>query len=560
MTTTLPSNIKKWFLIFAVLYASANLIAAIKIDFESSIFLPFRYEGLLFFENALLSDTNAFFFIRDWSTSFLPEEHPLLYFHNLDLIHLFAGFVQYLSSHGKIILFTLSLLISLLGLWMIARDFNKHIGTLFTVLFIALLVISVGAFRLSPQNLFITLAIFSVIWNLILLRRIWHYETLDLKFFLELFSMFLLVAAVETNLAVMLVIITGFFALFSTKTLFKFSSIKRIFLIGFISALPIVLFRLIQLASIYYYGYLNEYMTDISYTSQLKVHSNVDTLDAIAFYAQHGLTFFGQGAPQKIVTNVINLTRYYWDFYGNLLWFSMLLFCLLILLRKKQINQFIGHKKSVQFQNVTFLSSYLLFFTIASYLLLFLSGDAVIKVFLSKFAIIDIAVVYRTFFILLIPLILYTLVDSKKTIFAYLALVALLFFAYFARHLILETRLEYFGYKEIVSLIPENSNIISNFEPSVLAIETKSRVNMSWFEKQPYSCSLLNSKNLLKMYKVNNNEYNENSYLFLVHYPPYSTGGKKALVDRHCIQHQTHQLLYEDDLYLLYKVNYRFSN
>jgi len=443
---------------------------------------------------------------------------------------------------------------------MIARDFNKHIGTFFTILFIALLVISVGAFRLSPQNLFITLAIFSVIWNLILLRRIWHDETLDLKFFLELFCMFLLVAAVETNLAVMLVIITGFFALFSSKTLFKFSSIRRIFLIGFISTLPIVLFRLIQLASIYYYGYLNEYMTDISYTSQLKVHSNVDTLDAIAFYAQHGLTFFGQWAPQKIVTNVINLTRYYWDFYGNLLWFSMLAFCLLILLRKKQINQFIGHEKYVQFQNVTFLSSYLLFFTIASYLLLFLSGDAVIKVFLSKFAIIDIAVVYRTFFILLIPLVLYTLVDSKKPVFAYLALVALLFFAYSARHLMLETRQEYFGYKEIVSLIPENSNIISNFEPSVLAIETKSRVNMSWFEKQPYSCSLLNSKNLLRMYKVNNNEYNENSYLFLVHYPPYSTGGKKALVDRHCIQHQTHQLLYEDDLYLLYKVNYRFSN
>ena len=78
MTTTSPSNINKWFIIFAVLYAIANLIAAIKIDFESSIFLPFRYEGLLFFENAVLSDTNAFFFIRDWSTSFLPKEHPLL--------------------------------------------------------------------------------------------------------------------------------------------------------------------------------------------------------------------------------------------------------------------------------------------------------------------------------------------------------------------------------------------------------------------------------------------------------------------------------------------------
>jgi len=555
MKTTSPTHLNQWFIIFTVIYAIANLIAAIKIDFESSIFLPFRYEGLLFFQNAILSETNAFFFIRDWSTSFLSEEHPLLYFHNLDLIHFFAGFVQYFSSHGKIILFTLSLLISLLGLWMIARDFNKHLGTLFTVLFMALLVFSVGAFRLSPQNLFITLGIFSVIWNLILLRKIWYQEALDFKFFLELFSMFLLVAAVETNLAVMLVIITGLFALFSTQTFFKWNSIKRIFLIGAISALPIVLFRLIQLASIYYYGYLNEYMTDISYTSQLKVNSNVDTLDAIAFYAQHGLTFFGQGAPQQIATNIQNLTQYYKGYYGNWIWFSMLLVSLLMLLGKKTINQLIVNKKSFQFQNVTFLSSYLLFFTIASYLLLFLSGDAIIKAYLSKFGFMDITVVYRAFFILLIPLILYVFADSKKNLFIYLSLVSILFFAYFCKDLMLETRQEYFGYKKVVSLIPENSNIISNFEPSILAIETKSRVNMSWYESRPYSCSQLNSKNLLKMYKVNKKNKNGDLYLFLAHYPPYAQNSKKFLLDRHCVKHSTHQLLYKDELYLLYKVN-----
>jgi len=154
----------------------------------------------------------------------------------------------------------------------------------------------------------------------------------------------------------------------------------------------------------------------------------------------------------------------------------------------------------IQFQNITLLSSYLLFFTIASYMLLFLSGDAIIKVFLSKFGIIDIAVVYRAFFILLIPLILYIFVNSKNSVFIHLALIALLFLAYFCKDLMLETRQEYFGYKKVVSLIPENSNIISNFEPSVLAIETQNRVNMSWFDGQPDSCSRLKSKSLLKMY------------------------------------------------------------
>ncbi len=557
----------KWFILFSILYIIYNLIAAIKTNFESSIFLPFRYEGLLFFKNAITSNTKAFFFIRDWSTSFLPQEHPLLYFHNLDLIHFFAGFIQYFTSSGKIILFIFSLIISIIGLWMIWKNlFHKYFNKIIAFTLMILTLVPLASFRISPQNLLITVGLLSIVWNVIILRKIFNSEILNRKLLVELFFLFLIVALTETNLTILLIIITILFTFNSAKSFIKLNSIKRILSLTGISILPIVLLRIMQIALVYFFGYINEYKLDFNYTTKLKVNPNIDILEAISFYRQNGITFFGQAGAQNTFDHFKNLTNFYLGNYGRWIWFLIIITCLLFLIINKikfkmQLKKIIND----QFQNIVFLSTYIIFFIIASYLILLLSGDAIIKVFLSKWGIFDIDVIFRAFFIMLIPTILYSILKkkinpnnfTKKVPIFCLTVLTIVFFTTVAENSILQTRKEFFSYEKVLSLIPEKSDVISNYEPSVIAIETNSRVSMSWFANLPSSCDNLNSNSLLKMFKISKDYYkNRDLYIFLVLYPPYNGGGgKDALINRHCIKSDTYTLLYEDELYLLYRYN-----
>lgn len=546
---------EKWFIAFVVLYFIYNLHQAIKIDFESSIFLPFRYEGLLHFKNAVEGDNNAFYFIRDWSTSFMPEEHPLLYFHNLDLVHFFAGFVQYYSANGKVILFLLSSMAIIAAFWMVRESAEGY----FIIPFMALILIPADAFRFAPQNLFISLGLLAIAWNATILYKIWNFKTLRL---IELFCLFVLAAVVETNLAVLLFMLTVIYFIYFSVDSLKIIPFKKIIQICFCAASPILLLRVIQFISVVYFGYMDEYLADIAYTSKLKVSSDVSASDAIAFYARQGITFFGQGEPQKITTNMINLTKYYMAGYGGMAWVFTMIFCVLILtISKFGFNKAFKNLYFMQFRNILFLPSYMVFFVVSSYLILFLSGNSIMSIYLGRYGINDIDVIYRAFFILLAPAITYVIVGNivnpKKYIYKVLQACAVvmifLLFSYFAKDSMLITRQEHFGYKDVLSLIPEKSDIITNHEPSIIAIETKGRANMSWYEGQPYSCDNIKSPHLLKMYKVNGDNKNKNNlYVFLANYQPYS-GDTVSLLERHCISPETHMLLYVDDLYMLFK-------
>ena len=108
------------------------------------------------------------------------------------------------------------------------------------------------------------------------------------------------VALVYIYVAILLTIITILFTIYSTRSFIKLNSIKSFFSLIGISILPIVLLRIMQITLVYFFGFINEYKLDFNYTTKLKVNPNTDIIEAINFYRQNGITFFGQGGAQNI--------------------------------------------------------------------------------------------------------------------------------------------------------------------------------------------------------------------------------------------------------------------
>lgn len=563
----------KWFIIFLVFYGCYNLTYSVLIDFESKVFLPFRYEGLLYFKNAMMSDSNAFFFIRDWSTSFLPKEHPLLYIHNPDLFHFFAGFIQYFFPYPKIVLFVLALLMSVAALCLIWFRLKAIYGYLFTSVFLALIILPYKAFFISPQNLFVSASLLSIVWNFTLLRKIWCGEPINRGFLIEFIIAFTLVALVETNLNLLLCIITALFSIASTKRMFQRASIVRNAVIILVSGVPAILFRAIQFISIYYYGYLQQYIDDVKFTSMQKVQSNINLEDAIKFYADRGINFFGQGEPQTILSNLKELTSLYTHQYSLYLWSFLILFYILIVIASKVngLRNLLTDRFSTKVDvettdNISFLCAYVLFFIIATYALIFFSGEVLFEIAMFPHAFSDYSVVFRAIFIILIPYIIYINRNEDSAVTddfrAYiLSAISLTLFIYLSYPSFAESKKDDFLYKNALKLVPLHVDVITNFEPSIVAVETGSRVSMSWFEQQPDSCQRKNSKRLLKMYKVrrlNSEEENRDLYIFLVFYYPYSSPDKDALEKRHCITKDKFDVVYMDDKCALYKLRQNY--
>lgn len=545
---------KYFFGSFAIFFAIYNFLRSRQLDFESSIFAPFRYEGLLFFKNALLDRTGAFFFIRDWSTSFLKNEHPLLYFHNLDLSHFLAGLVQSYVPCGKIGLFFMALLVSVAGLWLLWTACLKNFEKLTAAVFLLTAVLPPKSFHLAPENLFIAVSLTCLAWHFRLLTTLWSSPELSRSFYLQLFFCLGVAALTETNLAVLMVLITVFFLLISSRPMFRIASMKRVFFLTLFSGLPLIFTRAIQMLAVKVYGFWDKYALDMAYTSRIKVNSDIDPLDAIAFYAKNGLTYFGDGAPQKIITNLKAVTDYFHQNFGEQLW-SLTTVLALFLLVRELIRRERPAGEPRPPSPVLLLAGYLCGFTAASYALVFLSGDAMVKISLSQYGILYYPVIYTACFVCFIPSLVqnYLRADlapwKNRALFFLIALI----FVFAARHAMFKTRVEYFSYKKALPQVERDSDIITNYEPSVVAIETGSRVNMSWFDALPSSCDLLDSCRILKMYRAENVRETKHLYMFLAFFLPYGDE-KPVLAKRLCLDNLEHRILYEDSYFGLYEI------
>lgn len=554
----------KYFFVFLAFYSIYNLIFSIMIDFESIIFLPFRYEGLLFFKNAIMNDSNAFFFIRDWSTSFLSEEHPLLYFHNLDLVHFFAGFIQYYLPYPKIALFILSLFLSATGLYIAWINLKRTYGVLFTTVFVGLLFLPIKAYLFAPQNLFSAVTLLCIVWNFVILKRIWVCKTVHCELAIQLFFSFLLAAITETNLFLLLFIVTSLLTVCSHSSWFYLKSYIRTATIILISGLPIIILRSTQFIAVLCYGYRNEYIDDLRFTSKLKIQSDIQLPDAIEFYADRGITFFGQAEPQTIISNVKELFAIYTHQYNLYsLTIMLLISCLIILASKFSYSQAMNKTKLVNpdlMCKTSFLCSYLFFFFVAAFGILPLTGDASIKISMASHGFFDFTLIFRAIYIILIPWLVLNIIKMYDVHYPPLNVniippVLLVLFAYLSYPSFVESKKENFSYKKAIKYIPPNVDVITNFEPSIVAVETGSRVSMGWYAGQPDSCDFMNSKRLLKMFKTNKNhkENNGDLYVFMVFYYPYGVN-RIILEDRLCVTQNNFSLIYVDSQCAVYKL------
>lgn len=560
----LISNDKKAFILIAALYIIVSFSLARKIDFESYIFCPFRYEGLLFFKNAFNSQSGAFFFIRDWSTSNLSREHPLLYFHNLDLVHLFAGSVQSVFMHGKIILFVLSTVVGLIGLRLVWWYSMRNVIIPFSFVFFLFSVLPPRSFGLAPQNLFIALSLLTLIWHFRILKNIFDRRELGYGSIIEIFLCFLLSAMVETNQTILMTLILIFFVIYSYRGLKLVETLKKGLPVIVASVLPSIILRIIQLISVIAFGFFDKYKLDLAYTSKLKVNSNINLVDSIAFYAKSGITYFGQDKPSRILVNLESVNRYFVENFGGYTWYCLTVLAVVLLLTNKRNR--IMNKISFDKQNNTlFMCSYLVFFTLASYLLVFLSGDAILKISMSTHGVLNYCLLYIPCYALLIPCCVVNYLECvrpnciKRRLARIIITIMVICFVFACKDSILKTRSEKFGYKEALAHVRANSDIITNYEPSTVAIESSSRVSMSWFESVPTSCDLTFSSKLIRMYKVNQakdtvSEGFRRKYAFLAYFPPYGSRDKDAMREKHCVSNATHKAIYEDRDFGLYEI------
>ncbi|MFA7254786.1 MAG: hypothetical protein WC133_01640 [Candidatus Omnitrophota bacterium] len=422
-----------------------------------------------------------------------------------------------------------------------------------TLVFLLAIVLPLKAFLLAPQNLFIAVSLLCLVWHLKLLQTIASANKLTSGFYIELIACFGLAAMAETNQTLLMILITGLLALYFSS--FTRESLKRLLRITFFSALPLVCLRVLQLIAVKAFGFWEQYAIDMAYTSKIKVNSSIDIAEAIVFYAQHALTYFGDGAPQRIATNLRGITAYYQSHFGHQFWLLTLACAIFLVGRKKIISIFYKKDLPGTFDPCIFLACYLCAFTMASYLMVFLTGDAILKIALSSFGVLDYTLVYSACFICLIPALSLEYLGKEfpawktRIIFFSLALI----FAFFARHSLIQTRWEHFSYKKALAKAEKGSDIITNYEPSVVSIESGSRANMAWQDRLPSSCDLLDSCRVLKMYRTTNAQRTKHLYMFLAFFPPYG-GEKQALEQRLCLDKLQKRLLYEDRNFGLYEI------
>lgn len=553
---------KKAWVLFLLLYVVYNYLFAFSIDFESKLFAAFRYEGLLFYKNAVMhksaNQSNVFFYIRDWSTSLVQNEHPLLYFHNLDLIHFISGSIQYHSAYGKILLFFISSAVSVTGLLLVLQYAGKYFQEkIFTLVLIAAVLVPLRGFNLAPQNLFLAVCLLVIVWHLSLLRRMQHLQKLKTDFVLEVTACFFLAAVTETNLALLLLIITALF-LFYTNYANGLTAIKMNLAILASAIFPIALLRGLQVLIVKANGYWDTYKLDVAYTSKLKVNSAIGLEDAIKFYADNGITFFGQSS-QTIANNIAALTECYKNNYAGTFWYFTLFAAAFLLVVDKTPFSKAGHAGAALPRESIFMGAYLCFFTFATYIMLFLSGNAIIGLSLSEYGILYYQILYNAFFVLIVPYSLFHILEQRKIVGRFKAVVLSLSIAVLWVWLIhdafVKTRVEHFSFKEALKKVSPNADIITNFEPSIITVETGGRANMSWFEDEKTSCDLLQSERLIKMYKTRaGNNTKKSTYVFLAFYMPYLSGNKETTIKNHCISDSTHDKLYEDRYFALYKI------
>ncbi|MGE4132087.1 MAG: hypothetical protein AB7F86_10655 [Bdellovibrionales bacterium] len=480
---------------------------------ESDFFAAFRYEGLLFFKNFMAGPDWRFLFIRDWSTSPSSIEHPLLYFRNLDVLHFLAGAVQYLLPKvGPWALVVAALLVSLGAAFLVWHELSDLLDRRVASVALASMLIVPQGLLAASLNLFLAVCLLSFSVMTVLSVRLLQGRPISRGWMGALFVVGVINAGLETNLAVYFAAVVGFCCLVRWLRRGR-SGFGEFWKLTIILALPILMVRGVQYGAVVHYGYSELMKEDLQYSRMARISGNVDPVDAVQFFQKRGLNFFGMSERLSLSdlleeTNGV-LKR---NFGKTLPWIFLLVAILTIRFRKRWDPSII-------------VPLYLFWMvSLVLFLMVPVTGNALLNLGLRDHAFIDFLLGARLCFYVSVFLVIQAAMElywpkGRGVIpFVVVALVMVQF-----RSAQSHNRKENFDFVELLAKVPAGADLVTNFEPSISAVTTGARVNLSWFIEANESCKGLDGQGLLKMYRVGSSESALSSplYYYLVLTPPY---------------------------------------
>ena len=543
------ATVGRWLVVAgSILFAVYSFHRALYVNFESEVFAPFRFEAFLLASNAIkLHDPNLFV-LNDWSTSPALIEHPLLYLHNLTGVHMLAGIIQCTLGDylGSIALFAVSLLVSIVGLWFGIRCvldlMPTGAGPLFRfgllLLTLTVLLVHDRSLRLAPQNLLIATTSSFVLWNFsILLRAMKH--TISIKrLIIELSTCIFFSSLAETNLALLLLLISGV-TLVSDTIVNRDLDRKSLLSMGVVffgASVALVIPRAFQLMVIWLSGNWSKFRWDAAYSYMIKTHSHVDVAQAVEAYRHHMLVYYGDSQMQTYSTNWHNMMAALSRMSGGLLseWLVLLAGTLVIVAIIRGMPLF---KKSCTLRA----GIYVIAFFISSILMIFISGDALYKITYDDQGFLNYKIGYGIAMVLFAPIAIIEWKQWKGGKLPLIAWIVLPIFAIASFNVWKSNTYsdvshhDHLDFLEAKQVLEPNAYVITNYEPSIVPFLFGRPVEISWFVMAQNPADLVNSQTMIKFWRVVRPDNGCPHYLFLAKYPPYGDGSWRDIMKRNGI-------------------------
>ena len=490
-------------------------------SFVSNGFAPFNYEGILFYKNFKNSDLVNIFF-RDWSTFNNSNGHPLVYFHNIDFIHLLNGLIltEFPFPFNYIIQCLLSSLVITIIIFMLINilQFNKYNFKLninqkiFFYIVVFSLFIPQRVILASINNIFLSITLFLTIYHFYVLindEMIFNKKIVNLSVIVFLSSL------VETNISVFLLLITSLYFTIEyynkKNTSRNISSLLKLFTI-----LCILLFvpRLLQIVQVYLNNLFELYLIDIDISSKLKMGNQVISFFPTSKYEELGIVYFGDKSVTSLLGNLKELFIFYYEltFFGCILLFVFLISYL--------------EKKFELKLNTSNYTVYIVSYIISSIILVSISGDALLKISFSKNGFLNYHIpLLLSIFLILLLFINWILLIVNINIKIIICSILLSFHCGYLFYLNLKlpgltVQTDFLLFKK---QLKKNAIVISNFEPSIVNYLFDTPVAISWFVNSDKLENISSDKYLLKFWNVSKVGCLESpTYFFFSKNPPYS--------------------------------------
>ena len=582
----LDFNIFNRFFFYYVIfcYLLYNILSYVIFGSQPEIFPQFYYESLLFAKNLLKSDDLSQVFYRNWSTGDNTVLYPLYYFRNLDILHLIVGIIQNIFvKNYNLVFFLIGLFFSILTIKLYFLSFSKHLfkndiklQITLTLCLIIILFFGDTGLKFSSKNIFVSSVLFITAYNFYLINKL--FVSGDNRNFIVVKLLFCLIflSLLETNSCLVLSATTAFcfviFKFYRSRKLNFRDNLINIFLnclkYGGIFIIPVLLTRLIQITGLYFFSLLDKFIIDIKYTSLLRKNSEININEAIKFYQNHDLVFWGIPSDN---TNILNYFIFLISEIGNYIFLisSVLALAGAYLL----LNNFkykIREDKNIIDSSIPYFFGFIL----STFLTILATGDGILKVAFSTYAFLNIHLGFLISLII-IPLLLFTKITGNfnkiklsKPVTKYIKNVMILISITLALIISFQDVNNLGSHGDLKNLESKINNkqseiqgkyIISNYEPSIASELLKLPVKMSWF--LTIEDNLHNSSKLLPIFSPKDKIKGCNYVVFLVNFPPYNNNPRPILLKQYglsengFILNENIKIIYQDSKYFVADVN-----